>query len=29
MKFSGFDEAMFLRRGGRYVWSKGDMRLDW
>lgn len=29
MKFSGFDEAMFLKRGGRYVWSKGDMRLDW
>ena len=29
MKFSGFDELMFLKRGGRYVWSKGDMRLDW
>lgn len=29
MKFSGFDEVMFLKRGGRYVWSKGDMRLDW
>lgn len=29
MKFSGFDGAMFLKRGGRYNWSKGDMRLDW
>ena len=29
MKFSGFDEAMFLKRGGRYVWSKGDMKFDW
>ena len=29
MKFSGFDEAMFLKRGGRYTWSKGDMKLDW
>ncbi len=29
MKFSGFDEEMFLKRGGRYTWSKGDMKLDW
>nr|WNS68488.1 viperin [Trachinotus ovatus] len=27
--FSGFDEAMFLERGGKYVWSKADMKLDW
>uniref|UniRef100_A0A672HFR9 S-adenosylmethionine-dependent nucleotide dehydratase RSAD2 n=1 Tax=Salarias fasciatus TaxID=181472 RepID=A0A672HFR9_SALFA len=27
--FSGFDEKMFLRRGGKYVWSKADMKLDW
>ena len=27
--FSGFDEKMFLKRGGKYVWSKGDLRLDW
>nr|7N7H_A Chain A, VIPERIN-LIKE ENZYME [Nematostella vectensis] len=29
MKFSGFDEKMFLKRGGKYVWSKADMKLDW
>ncbi|KAK0684744.1 RSAD2 protein, partial [Pygoscelis papua] len=29
IKFSGFDEKMFLRRGGKYVWSKADMKLDW
>ncbi len=29
LKFSGFDRAMFLKRGGKYVWSKGDMLLDW
>ena len=29
IKFSGFDEAMFLKRGGRYVWSKADMKLEW
>lgn len=29
MIFSGFDEAMFLKRGGRYTWSKGDMKLEW
>ncbi|XP_003962537.1 S-adenosylmethionine-dependent nucleotide dehydratase RSAD2 [Takifugu rubripes] len=27
--FSGFDEKMFLRRGGKYVWSKADMKLEW
>lgn len=30
IKFSGFDEAMFKKRGGQYVWSKKDMELlDW
>lgn len=29
MKFSGFDVAMFKKRGGVYNWSKADMRLDW
>ncbi|KAL3832556.1 hypothetical protein ACJMK2_024189 [Sinanodonta woodiana] len=29
LKFSGFDEKMFFKRGGKYVWSKGDIRLDW
>ncbi|XP_009997543.1 PREDICTED: radical S-adenosyl methionine domain-containing protein 2 [Chaetura pelagica] len=29
IKFSGFDEKMFLKRGGKYVWSKADMKLDW
>ncbi|XP_058691407.1 S-adenosylmethionine-dependent nucleotide dehydratase RSAD2 [Poecile atricapillus] len=29
IKFSGFDEQMFLKRGGKYVWSKADMKLDW
>ncbi|CAJ0947550.1 unnamed protein product [Ranitomeya imitator] len=28
-KFSGFDEKMFFKRGGKYVWSKADLRLDW
>lgn len=27
--FSGFDEKMFLMRGGKYVWSKADMKLEW
>nr|QBA82272.1 viperin [Gadus morhua] len=27
--FSGFDEKMFLKRGGKYVWSKADMGLEW
>lgn len=26
---SGFDEKMFYKRGGKYIWSKGDMALDW
>ncbi|XP_029451678.1 radical S-adenosyl methionine domain-containing protein 2 [Rhinatrema bivittatum] len=29
IRFSGFDEKMFLQRGGKYVWSKADLRLDW
>ena len=29
LKFSGFDEKMFLQRGGRYKWSKKDQELDW
>ncbi|XP_060611018.2 S-adenosylmethionine-dependent nucleotide dehydratase RSAD2 [Anolis sagrei] len=29
IKFSGFDEKMFLKRGGKYVWSKVDMALEW
>lgn len=29
LMFSGFDEKMFFKRGGKYTWSKGDMRLDW
>ncbi|KAM5262795.1 S-adenosylmethionine-dependent nucleotide dehydratase RSAD2 [Ctenodactylus gundi] len=29
IKFSGFDERMFLKRGGKYVWSKADLMLDW
>ncbi|XP_062609440.1 S-adenosylmethionine-dependent nucleotide dehydratase RSAD2-like [Saccostrea cucullata] len=29
LKFSGFDERMFLKRGGRYKWSKADMNLEW
>ena len=26
---ANFDGAMFLKRGGKYTWSKGDMKLDW
>ena len=26
---AGFDEAMFLERGGKYQWSKSDNTLDW
>lgn len=26
---SQFDEKMFLTRGGKYTWSKADMKLDW
>ncbi|NWJ00050.1 RSAD2 protein, partial [Crypturellus undulatus] len=29
IQYSGFDEKMFLKRGGKYVWSKADMKLDW
>lgn len=29
IKFSGFDEKMFLKRGGKYVWTKANMKLDW
>lgn len=29
IKFSGFDEQTFLKRGGKYVWSKADLKLDW
>lgn len=29
LRFSGFDEAMFKKRGGVYKWSKLDGRLDW
>lgn len=28
LKFSGFDEKMFLMRGGKYTWSKKDMDLE-
>ncbi|XP_032877533.1 radical S-adenosyl methionine domain-containing protein 2 isoform X2 [Amblyraja radiata] len=27
--FSGFDEKMFFKRGGKYKWSKADMQLEW
>ena len=26
---SHFDEQMFLKRGGKYTWSKADMNLEW
>jgi len=26
---ANFDSAMFLKRGGKYKWSKADMLLDW
>ncbi|XP_056152034.1 S-adenosylmethionine-dependent nucleotide dehydratase RSAD2 [Lampris incognitus] len=29
IRFSGFDERMFLKRGGKYKWSKADMQLEW
>ncbi|XP_078683621.1 S-adenosylmethionine-dependent nucleotide dehydratase RSAD2-like [Branchiostoma floridae x Branchiostoma belcheri] len=29
IQFSGFDEKMFLKRGGKYTWSKADLKLDW
>ena len=28
IKFSGFDEEKFLKRGGKYKWSKGDVGLE-
>ena len=29
INFSGFDEKMFFKRGGKYIWSKADMNLEW
>lgn len=29
LKFSGFDEEMFKKRGGIYKWSKEADRLSW
>ncbi|KAM6467436.1 S-adenosylmethionine-dependent nucleotide dehydratase RSAD2 isoform 2-T2 [Liasis olivaceus] len=29
VQFSGFDEKMFFKRGGKYKWSKADMTLQW
>ena len=29
LSFSGFDEKMFLVRGGRYIWSKKDRDMEW
>ncbi|XP_057653879.1 S-adenosylmethionine-dependent nucleotide dehydratase RSAD2-like [Diorhabda carinulata] len=29
LKFSGFDEGMFKKRGGIYKWSKEAIKLDW
>ena len=29
LKFSGFDEQMFFKRGGKYNWSKSDANLEW
>ncbi|XP_056637978.1 S-adenosylmethionine-dependent nucleotide dehydratase RSAD2-like [Diorhabda sublineata] len=29
LKFSGFDEGMFKKRGGIYKWSKEATKLDW
>lgn len=26
---ANFDEPMFFKRGGKYVWSKQDMNLEW
>ena len=26
---AGFDEKMFLKRGGKYKWSKSDQMYDW
>ena len=29
MARAGFDQAMFLRRGGKYKWSKRNQTLEW
>ena len=29
MDMAGFDQAMFLKRGGKYQWSKQAHALDW
>lgn len=29
LKFSGFDEEMFKKRGGIYKWTKEADRLSW
>ena len=29
MDRAGFDQAMFLKRGGKYQWSKQAHALDW
>jgi radical S-adenosyl methionine domain-containing protein 2 len=29
LQYSGFDEKMFFKRGGKYKWSKADMTLEW
>lgn len=29
LKFSGFDEVMFKKRGGIYKWSKKAHALEW
>ena len=32
IQYSGFDEAMFFERGGKYVWTNAEMKhssLDW
>ena len=29
MSGANFDEKMFLKRGGKYQWSKGDLRYEW
>jgi len=26
---ANFDDKMFLKRGGKYIWSKADMNLEW
>ena len=26
---ANFDEIAFLKRGGKYQWSKVDMKLEW